>query len=175
MNKTFSATAPAINFSLLWFFVIGFQLSIFLPAIPFIFWMIAVGNWIVSVLIGCAACPLWAATHLGVEHGRGSRAAYGYIYLIDGMIRPSLIVLGFIFASVAVVAAGTILNKIFGIALTNIQAISLTGIISVIGFLMIYARICTSMVTNIFSLRAYMPYYSFPRWQRSSRYILWHG
>ncbi len=121
--------------------------------------MIAVVNWIVSVLIGCAAYPLWAATHLGVEHGRGSRAAYGYIYLIDGMIRPSLMVLGFIFASVAFVAVGTILNKIFGIALTNIQAISLTGIISVIEFLMIYSRICTSMITNIFSLQAYMPDY----------------
>ncbi|ENI3561867.1 DotA/TraY family protein [Salmonella enterica] len=159
INKIFSATAPAINFFLLWVFVIGFQLSIFLPAIPFIFWMIAVGNWIVSVLIGCAAGPLWAATHLGVEHDRGSRAAYGYIYLIDGMIRPSLMVLGFIFASVAIVAVGTILNKIFGIALTNIQANSLTGIISVIGFLMIYARICTSTVTNIFALQAYMPDY----------------
>ena len=159
INKIFCATAPAINFFLLWVFVIGFQLSIFLPAIPFIFWMIAVGNWIVSVLIGCAAGPLWAATHLGVEHDRGSRAAYGYIYLIDGMIRPSLMVLGFIFASVAVVAVGTILNKLFAVALTNIQADSLTGIVSIAGFLMIYARMCTTMVTNIFALQAYMPDY----------------
>ncbi|HBC0661080.1 DotA/TraY family protein [Escherichia coli] len=159
INKIFSATAPAINFFLLWVFVIGFQLSIFLPAIPFIFWMIAIGNWIVSVLIGCAAGPLWAATHLGVEHDRGSRAAYGYIYLIDGMIRPSLMVLGFIFASVAVVAVGTILNKLFAVALTNIQADSLTGIVSIAGFLMIYARMCTTMVTNIFALQAYMPDY----------------
>ena len=121
--------------------------------------MIAVGNWIVSVLIGCAAGPLWAATHLGVEHDRGSRAAYGYIYLIDGMIRPSLMVLGFIFASVAVVAVGTILNKLFAVALTNIQADSLTGIVSIAGFLMIYARMCTTMVTNIFALQAYMPDY----------------
>ena len=159
INKIFSATAPAINFFLLWFFVIGFQLSIFLPAIPFIFWMIAIGNWIVSVLIGCAAGPLWAATHLGVEHDRGSRAAYGYIYLIDGMIRPSLMVLDFIFASVAVVAVGTILNKLFAVALTNIQADSLAGIVSIAGFLMIYARMCTTMVTNIFALQAYMPDY----------------
>lgn len=159
INKIFSATAPAINFFLLWVFVIGFQLSIFLPAIPFIFWMIAIGNWIVSVLIGCAAGPLWAATHLGVEHDRGSRAAYGYIYLIDGMIRPSLMVLGFIFASVAVVAVGTILNKLFAVALTNIQADSLAGIVSIAGFLMIYARMCTTMVTNIFALQAYMPDY----------------
>ncbi|ENR8356285.1 DotA/TraY family protein [Escherichia coli] len=159
INKIFSATAPAINFFLLWVFVIGFQLSIFLPAIPFIFWMIGVGNWVVSVLIGCAAGPLWAATHLGVEQDRGSRAAYGYIYLIDGMIRPALMVLGFMFASVAVVAVGTILNKLFAVALTNIQADSLTGIVSIVGFLMIYARMCTTMVTNIFALQAYMPDY----------------
>ncbi len=159
INKIFSVTAPAINFFLLWVFVIGFQLSIFLPAIPFIFWMIGVGNWVVSVLIGCAAGPLWAATHLGVEQDRGSRAAYGYIYLIDGMIRPALMVLGFMFASVAVVAVGTILNKLFAVALTNIQADSLTGIVSIVGFLMIYARMCTTMVTNIFALQAYMPDY----------------
>ncbi|EHS3656221.1 DotA/TraY family protein [Escherichia coli] len=159
IDKLFSATAPAINFFLLWIFVIGFQLSIFLPAIPFIFWMIGVGNWVVSVLIGCAAGPLWAATHLGVEQDRGSRAAYGYIYLIDGMIRPALMVLGFIFASVAIVATGTILNKLFAVALINIQANSLTGMISIAGFLMIYARMCTTMVTNIFALQAYMPDY----------------
>lgn len=159
ITDIFSATAPAINFFLLWVFVIGFQLSIFLPAIPFIFWMIGVGNWVVSVLIGCAAGPLWAATHLGVEQDRGSRAAYGYIYLIDGMIRPALMVLGFIFASVAIVATGTILNKLFAVALTNIQADSVTGIVSVVGFLMIYARMCTTMVTNIFALQAYMPDY----------------
>ncbi|EGM9638929.1 TPA: DotA/TraY family protein [Escherichia coli] len=157
ITDIFSATAPAINFFLLWVFVIGFQLSIFLPAIPFIFWMIGVGNWVVSVLIGCAAGPLWAATHLGVEQDRGSRAAYGYIYLIDGMIRPALMVLGFMFASVAVVAVGTILNKLFAVALINIQATSLTGIISIVGFLMIYARMCTTMVTNIFALQAYFP------------------
>ncbi|HAV9945790.1 TPA: DotA/TraY family protein [Escherichia coli] len=157
ITDIFSATAPAINFFLLWVFVIGFQLSIFLPAIPFIFWMIGVGNWVVSVLIGCAAGPLWAATHLGVEQDRGSRAAYGYIYLIDGMIRPAFMVLGFMFASVAVVAVGTILNKLFAVALTNIQADSVTGIVSVVGFLMIYARMCTTMVTNIFALQAYLP------------------
>ncbi|MFV5711967.1 DotA/TraY family protein [Escherichia coli] len=157
ITDIFSATAPAINFFLLWVFVIGFQLSIFLPAIPFIFWMIGVGNWVVSVLIGCAAGPLWAATHLGVEQDRGSRAAYGYIYLIDGMIRPAFMVLGFMFASVAVVAVGTILNKLFAVALTNIQADSVTGIVSVVGFLMIYTRMCTTMVTNIFALQAYLP------------------
>ncbi|EHU9702710.1 DotA/TraY family protein, partial [Escherichia coli] len=84
------AAAPPIYFLLFLLFCAGFSLSIYLPFIPFIFWMTGIGNWIVSVLIGCTAGPLWAATHLGTSEDRGSRAAYGYIYLIDSMIRPPL-------------------------------------------------------------------------------------
>lgn len=52
------------------------------------------------------------ATHLGTSQDRGSRAAYGYIYFIDTMIRPALMVFGFFFASVAIVATGTILHAL---------------------------------------------------------------
>lgn len=135
----------------------GFSLSIYLPFIPFIFWMTGIGNWIVSVLIGCTAGPLWAATHLGTSEDRGSRAAYGYIYLIDSMIRPPIMVFGFFFASVAIIAVGTILNALFGAAPVNVQFNSLTGIFSLAGFLLIYARICTTTVAAIFALQAYLP------------------
>ncbi|MGS5128213.1 DotA/TraY family protein, partial [Escherichia coli] len=121
------AAAPPIYFLLFLLFCAGFSLSIYLPFIPFIFWMTGIGNWIVSVLIGCTAGPLWAATHLGTSEDRGSRAAYGYIYLIDSMIRPPLMVFGFFFASVAIIAVGTILNSLFGAALVNVQVKSLTG------------------------------------------------
>ncbi|EOM2765546.1 DotA/TraY family protein, partial [Escherichia coli] len=68
------AAAPPIYFLLFLLFCAGFSLSIYLPFIPFIFWMTGIGNWIVSVLIGCTAGPLWAATHLGTSEDRGSRA-----------------------------------------------------------------------------------------------------
>ena len=151
------AAAPPIYFLLFLLFCAGFSLSIYLPFVPFIFWMTGIGNWIVSVLIGCTAGPLWAATHLGTSEDRGSRAAYGYIYLIDSMIRPPLMVFGFFFASVAIIAVGTILNSLFGAALVNVQVKSLTGIFSLAGFLLIYARMCTTSVAAIFALQAYLP------------------
>ncbi len=144
-------------FLLFLLFCAGFSLSIYLPFIPFIFWMTGIGNWIISVLIGCTAGPLWAATHLGTSQDRGSRAAYGYIYLIDSMIRPLLMVFGFFFASVAIVAGGTILNALFAAALMNVQINSVTGVFSMAGFLMIYARACTTLVAAIFALQAYLP------------------
>lgn len=95
LTALFEALAPPVYFLLFLMFCAGFSLSIYLPFIPFIFWMTGIGNWIVSVLIGCTAGPLWAATHLGTSEDRGSRAAYGYIYLIDSMIRPPIMVFGF--------------------------------------------------------------------------------
>lgn len=159
INKGLDAISPAVYFLLLLMFTAGFSLSIYLPFIPFIYWMTGIGNWIVSVLVGCTAGPLWGATHLGTSQDRGSRAAYGYIYLIDTMIRPPLMVFGFFFASVAIVAAGTILHALFGAALINVQANSLTGVFSLIGFLMIYARLCTALVSSMFALQAYLPDY----------------
>lgn len=53
----------------------------------------------------------------------------------------------------------TILHALFGAALVNVQANSLTGLFSLAGFLMIYARICTALVSSMFALQAYLPDY----------------
>ena len=148
------ALAPIFFFVMFALMAIGFSLAVFLPAVPFLFWMTGVFNWIVSVLVGCAAGPMWAATHLGAEEDKGSRSAYGYIFLIDMMLRPAMMVLGFFFAAVAVMAGGTILNLLFASALANANADSIVGLFKMIGWLMIYARIATFGVTRIFGLQA---------------------
>lgn len=148
-----NALSPLFFFLMFALMAIGFSLAVFLPAVPFLFWMMGVSNWIVSVLVGCAAGPMWAATHLGAEEDKGSRSAYGYIFLIDMMLRPPLMVLGFFFASAAAVAGGTLLNLLFASALANANADSYVGILKMIGWLMIYARIATFGVTRLFSLQ----------------------
>lgn len=148
------ALGPLFYFVIFFLFGIGFSLGVFLPAVPFLNWMIGVFNWLVSMLIGCAAGSMWAATHLGAEEDKGSRSAYGYIFLIDMMLRPSLMVLGFFFASVTAVAGGTLLNLLFASALANANADSIVGLVKMIGWLMIYARIATFGVTRVFGLQA---------------------
>ena len=149
-----SELSPPFYFLLLLLFAVGFSLAVFLPAVPFLYWMVGVFNWIVSVMVGCAAGPMWSATHLGAEEDKGSRSAYGYIFLIDMMLRPSLMVLGFFFASVAVMAGGTLLNLMFGTAIANANADSIIGLFKLVGWLLIYARIATFGVTRVFGLQA---------------------
>lgn len=154
-----SAIAPVIYFILFILVSVGFSLSIFLPFIPFIYWITACTSWLATVLIGTTAGTLWAWTHIGTESDKGSRATYGYIFLIDAAIRPGLMVFGFFFASLVVVAIGTLLNFLIVPAMANVQAESVTGLASMIGILMIYARMCTMLVSSAFSLQVYMPDY----------------
>ncbi|ENC7112684.1 DotA/TraY family protein, partial [Salmonella enterica] len=151
--------AGLVYFLLLILLGVAFSLSIYLPLIPFIYWLSAAANWIVSVLVGATGGTLWAATHIGTEEEKGSRSAYGYIFLIDAQIRPMLMVLGFAFASLVIVAIGTLLNMLFGPVIANVQANSITGVVSVVGLLMIYARTCTTTVTRVFALQVTMPDY----------------
>lgn len=148
------ALSPLFYFVVLALFGIGFSLAVFLPAVPFLNWMIGVFNWLVSILIGCAAGSMWAATHVGAEEDKGSRSAYGYVFLIDMMLRPSLMVLGFFFAAVTATAGGTVLNMLFASALANANSDSIVGLFKMIGWLMIYARIATFGVTRLFGLQA---------------------
>lgn len=154
-----NAISVPVYFLLFMLFSIGFSLSIFLPFIPFIYWLTACASWFTSVLIGTTAGSLWAWTHIGGEEDKGSRSAYGYIFLVDAAIRPSLMVFGFFFSSLVIVAVGTLLNQLFAPALANVQADSTTGFVSLIGILMIYSRLCTTLASSVFSLQVYMPDY----------------
>lgn len=158
-KSVMGSISPVVYFILFILLSVGFSLSIFLPFIPLIYWITACTSWLGSVLIGTTAGSLWAATHIGTEEDKGSRANYGYIFLIDAAIRPSLMVFGFFFASLVVVAIGTLLNMLITPALANVQADSTTGLASIIGILMIYARTCTTLVSSAFSLQVYLPDY----------------
>lgn len=158
-NGIVSAISPVVYFVLFILLSIGFSLSIFLPFIPFIYWITACTSWLVTVLIGTTAGTLWAWTHIGTEADKGGRSSYGYIFLIDAAIRPALMVFGFFFASLVIVAIGTLLNMIFIPAIANVQTDSVTGLVSFIGILMIFSRLCTVLVSSAFSLQVYMPDY----------------
>ena len=73
------------------------------------------------------------------------------------MLRPSLMVLGFFFAAVSAVAGGTLLNFLFAPALASANADSIVGLFKMVGWLMIYSRIATYLVTRLFGLQASLP------------------
>ncbi|WP_080746599.1 DotA/TraY family protein [Burkholderia multivorans] len=152
------ATEPMLFTLMIPLLIIGAGLSVYLPMIPFITWFGAAINWLIIVGEAIVAAPLWAMTHLGGEgDGMGQRTTHGYIFLLNVMVRPILMVIGFFFGGAALVAGGTVLNKFYGIAVANAQFDSLTGIVSITGYLAIYFMLGANLIQTCFSLIFVVP------------------
>lgn len=158
LTGVLEAVSPFIIGLILALFILGGTLSTYLPMVPFIIWFGAAINWLVVVGEAVIAAPLWALTHLNGEgEGMGHKTTHGYIFLLNVMVRPILMVLGFFLGGAALVAGGTLLNQLFGVALANAQFDSTTGLFSIIFFLTIYASMCLNLVHSCFNLIFIVP------------------
>lgn len=151
-----NAVSPFIVLALIMLFGFGITLSIYVPFIPFLIWFAACINWVVFVAIGVVAAPLWAFAHLSGEDN-SNRTVHGYIFMLNAMLRPILMVIGFILAGAIVVAGGMLLNKMFMPALANVQVDSITGVVSIIGFLGIYISASLTLIHTSFNLIFMIP------------------
>jgi conjugal transfer/type IV secretion protein DotA/TraY len=158
LSGVLGAVSPFIIGLIIALFILGGTLSAYLPMVPFIIWFGAAINWLVVVGEAVIAAPLWALTHLNGEgEGMGHKTTHGYIFLLNVMVRPILMVLGFFLGGAALIAGGTLLNQLFGVALANAQFDSITGLFSIVFFLMIYCSMCLNLVHSCFNLIMIVP------------------
>ena len=152
------AVGPVIILATIALFFFGAMLSIYLPLLPFIIWFGGIVNWMVVVGEAVIAAPLWALIHLGGEgDGFGHKTGHGYIFLLNCMVRPILMVIGFFLAGAALIVGGRFLNEVYGLAIANVQFDSVTGLFSIIGFIAVYAGIFVGMVHTCFNLIFIVP------------------
>jgi conjugal transfer/type IV secretion protein DotA/TraY len=145
----------AIAVTLLFF---GVMLSVYMPMLPFIVWFGGVVSWFMVVAEAMVASPLWAMTHLdGDGEGLGHRTQHGYVFLLNVMFRPVVMVFGFLLAGASVIVLGSLLNTMFGIAVQNTQYGSTAGLAGLIGFVVLYVGMCQTLCNSAFSLVHTLP------------------
>jgi conjugal transfer/type IV secretion protein DotA/TraY len=145
-----------IIFTLL--FSCGIALAVYLPLLPFIIWISACINWLVILGEAIFASPLWGFAHLNGEgEGMGPKTAHGYIFLLNLIFRPILMVGGFFLGGGLLVVGGTLINKMLPAAIGNAQFDSVTGLASIIGYLVLYCGLCITLVNTSFSLINIVP------------------
>ncbi|XVJ95766.1 DotA/TraY family protein (plasmid) [Burkholderia vietnamiensis] len=94
--------------------VTGFLLAYVLPLIPFMIWigsLMALLNMIIQSLV---VSPLWAVMHL--YHGGSGiagTATQGYKLALSLVVRPPLMVFGFVASLVVIQVLGGVLNQVF--------------------------------------------------------------
>jgi conjugal transfer/type IV secretion protein DotA/TraY len=105
----------------------GIKLAAYLPFLIAIVWSAAVLNWLVIVIEALFGAPLWAMVHLDME-GDGlnfQRTGHGYIFLLNLLFRPIMMVGALIFAKLAMAAVfGLFLGGVSGMLnnLTNVSS-----------------------------------------------------
>ena len=83
-----------------WLIGIGGVLAYYIPAVPFIFWSLAVLGWLIMVVESLLAAPLWAASH-AVPEGDGFAGRYamqGWQLMVNVVMRPILLTIGLLFS-----------------------------------------------------------------------------
>ena len=76
--------------------VFSAAMSIYIPLIPFITWMGAVLAYVAFMIEGLAGALLHALSHLdGDGEGLGQRTTHGYMFYINALARPALMIIGF--------------------------------------------------------------------------------
>jgi len=116
LPQAVEAITPIVSAIIGMLFVNGYMLGMMFPLIPIFRFIFAVVGWLALVLVAVMGMPLFALAHLktGGEGWVGQlQVASAYNMLIGIIIRPTLIIIGFIlgmvFFNFAIKFAGTIL------------------------------------------------------------------
>lgn len=140
--------------------------AFYLPFLPFIYWWGGVISWVIVVVEGFVAAPLWMVTHLTLDgDGMGQRAEPGYIFVLNLLLRPVLMVIGLVAAWLASNALGELLRYSLGqlyfsgsanTSSVPIIGTGLAGIVQFFGVIILFGYLgivtlkhCYSMITVI--------------------------
>ena len=139
-------------------FFFGVVLSTYIPMVPFITWMTSVVNWFVLVLESVIAGPLFAVAHVHPDGDDAvGKAGPGWMMILSLVMRPSLMLFGLIGSMLLTQPVTGLINGGFMTVVAGVQADSMTGIVSFLAFIGIYATLMTTVVHIVFSLIHFIP------------------
>jgi conjugal transfer/type IV secretion protein DotA/TraY len=139
-------------------FVTAAVMAFYIPMVPFIQWFAALIQWFTSVIESLIGSSLWAMAHFDSDgEGMGQRTSYGYTYMLNNFARPIIMTFAFFIASAAVTVLGTLLFKYFGAAVGSAQGNSLTGLMSIAAYMVIFTVMGMTLVNSTFSVMLNLP------------------
>jgi conjugal transfer/type IV secretion protein DotA/TraY len=137
----------------------GFTLAYFLPALPFILWLGGLLAWLISVLEALAAAPLWVAAH-ALPEGEGlagNAGRRGYFLFLGVLLRPPMMILGFLLAMTLLNGIGRVIGHIFSVFGFDRLGESFLGVSGFLAFAVILGLCALTAVWKLFGLVVTLP------------------
>jgi hypothetical protein len=137
----------------------GFTLAYFLPALPFILWLAGLLAWLVAVVEALAAAPLWVAAH-ALPEGEGlagNAGRRGYFLFLGVLLRPPMMVLGFLMAMALLNGIGRVVGHVFSVFGFDRLGESFLGVSGFLAFAVILGLCAITAAWKLFGLASHLP------------------
>lgn len=107
----------------------GLQLLVFVPFTITIAWIFAVGGWIVIVFESFVGSTLWAMAHMDPEgEGMGQRTTHGYLFILNLLFRPSIIVMSLFVTYQFIAVIGGMANSVISVSMGEMLSASTSSL-----------------------------------------------
>ena len=158
-SGTISATLGFVDLMLLSVIGVGLYYCAYLPFVPFLEWFGAVVSYFIIVLEGIVAAVLWGLAHLETEgEGLPQRSIHGYMFFLNLLLRPTLMVIGLVGGGLILVTMGAFLQLglsiLFG---ANNPYPGIASLLLFIASLVIMASMMNSLIHRAFGLVHVLP------------------
>jgi conjugal transfer/type IV secretion protein DotA/TraY len=137
----------------------GLFLAYFLPALPFLIWLGGVLTWVALIVEALAAAPLWVAAH-ALPEGEGfsgNAGRQGYFLFLGVLLRPPMMVLGFLLAMTLMGAVGQMAGHIFSVFGFGRLGESFLGLAGFLAFAVILGLAVVAAAWKLFGLAIQLP------------------
>lgn len=140
---------------------VGMLLSLWVPLSIFATWVTALIGYLRTVFEAFLYAPISAFSHLRYDGdsltGGSQSAERFYLYILNLLLRPAVLVVAFIAATAASTVVGTFVLAQLGGAIAAAQGNSVTGLLSVAGLLLISGVLLVGVIQPIFSWTLEIP------------------
>lgn len=139
----------------------GMFLAIYIPLLFWLTWVSALLSWLTGVLEAVVYAQMSTLSHASVEGQgyvpSGSPAARFYMYLLNMLLRPTIIVVAFFAGSAAMTYVGSFALNSFAVAMSSAQGNSVTGIASVFGYVAVLCVVIFGLVQTCANMLITLP------------------
>ena len=151
-KEVFSGAIAFVNAIIYLLLFAGIMLAYILPLIPFLRFFLGVVSWVVSVVAGLVAIPLYLALQMGGEARGlvGGTTHGGLLLVLHAIARPALMVFGLVFGYFIFVAAMELFNWLFVAHLKGISNSSEIGVITTVVSFLIYTVVAFAVANAAF-------------------------
>lgn len=150
-----SVIYPAFMLVLALLYAAGITFALYIPLIPFLVFTFAAITWMILVIEAIVAAPLVALILVVPSEDELGKAGHSLVILLGLVLRPALMILGFIAAIKFLLIGVKLLN--FGFISIAYERLPPFSIFFPIAIIVLYASILTYIVHEAFSLIYVIP------------------